>query len=281
MAQLIAPIDPCPGDPNGAGFLCLEEAAGSQSPAGGAAKDAPPLEDEGIVARLHAAKKLFSAIRPAVFAQARAACNPYEALGSGPFVNRSALKLVNLDHALDLVATAQKNVARKRLEEKPGAGPLASSCPKDLFFADLCGAPGGFSEYLLRRGEEHGEATHGWGITLGASNGQGTPCAWHVPERRAATQATGLEGAADPSALSSFEICWGEDGTGDLYVAANLRHYAAAVRAGCPTPHGVAVVVADGGFESARSQWNQEELMAPLVAAETLAGLLVLAPGGR
>jgi len=323
-AQLIAAATPGPSDPLGIGFFSLDDGDvaddGDADAVDGAASFPSPttagahgggkfLGDEpSHMSRLHAAKLRFNAIHPSLFSRARAACNPHECLGSGPFVNRSALKLVNLDHALDLVATAQGNVAlRKRRRAPPGEpepscrDDAASVSPGGLLFVDLCGAPGGFSEYLLWRGQKRGDATHGWGITLGADNGQGTPCAWRVPERRTgATSCTAVGNAMGPPP-SSFNICWGEDGTGDLYSAGNLHHFAAAVHRGCTELSGICnaeasvvdaespatvapsimLVVADGGFNAARNQLDQEAVMTPLVVAEVLAGLLVLAPGGR
>lgn len=65
------------------------------------------------------------------FMRGRALANEYEALGGSAFVCRSALKLAALDAALA----------------------LAIGCPTTaggtFTFADLCGAPGGFTEYVL------------------------------------------------------------------------------------------------------------------------------------
>lgn len=68
----------------------------------------------------------FSALSEHEFQTARTRANVYEVLGKGPFLNRSAMKLANLDNAFGFTNTTQ-----------------------DMTFADLCGGPGGFSEYLL------------------------------------------------------------------------------------------------------------------------------------
>ncbi|CAN0539598.1 unnamed protein product, partial [Scytosiphon promiscuus] len=40
------------------------------------------------------------------------------------------------------------------------------SAPPPFLFADLCGGPGGFSEYLLLRRRQLGLPARGWGISL-------------------------------------------------------------------------------------------------------------------
>ena len=76
------------------------------------------------------------------FSMARRWGNPMECLGEGKskglnrmFMNRSAIKLANVDAMLDY-----------RLTEKDATSPF--------LFVDLCGAPGGFSEYLMMRSQD-------------------------------------------------------------------------------------------------------------------------------
>lgn len=191
----------------------------------------------------------FSDIQPAVFKRVRSACNPAEDLGSGSFLNRSAMKLANIDSILGrrlgsrpLTASSllsssalspSRTVTDRSQEEnetvcatsseaivtmhgsggsyddksllqnfslqasgidlqdgnqqtKTGkleaaaAAPAAEEDdrgsklppimspppPRPLLFADLCGGPGGFSEYLLRRRRQLGLPACGWGISL-------------------------------------------------------------------------------------------------------------------
>jgi hypothetical protein len=70
------------------------------------------------------------------FGEARRICNPMESLGEGQkgglnqmFMNRSAIKLANIDAILDFSLTSP-NV-------------------ENFFFVDLAGAPGGFSEVCV------------------------------------------------------------------------------------------------------------------------------------
>jgi hypothetical protein len=67
------------------------------------------------------------------FGEARRVCNPMEPLGEGNqgglnqmFMNRAAIKLANIDAILGFALTQVSK--------------------ENFFFADLCGAPGGFSE---------------------------------------------------------------------------------------------------------------------------------------
>lgn len=103
--------------------------------------------DGTLQAELQRLRTQFSYIPSRVFKFIRSSCNPAEALGSGPFLNRSAMKLANIDAISDL---AEPVGTRKR----------------PLRFADICGGPGGFSEYLLRRRRHSALSARGWGISL-------------------------------------------------------------------------------------------------------------------
>mmetsp|Transcript_26537 Transcript_26537/g.62237 ORF Transcript_26537/g.62237 Transcript_26537/m.62237 type:complete len:346 (-) Transcript_26537:47-1084(-) len=130
-----------------------------------------------------------------------------------------------------------------------------------------CSSPG-FSEFLLWQCEDDGRPVAGWGISLGGQgNGQGEPCPWRIgtkqPRRAGAPR---------------YQLCYGSDGTGDLYSLNNVDHFVRQVVA----ENGglVQLCVADGGFAAARDQHNQELIMGPLITAETLAAVRLLLPGG-
>ena len=76
---------------------------------------------------LNALKLEFEKIPSSEFCRTRSALNRFESLGRHIFMNRSAMKLANMDHILD--------------------GALGASAS----FVDICGGPGGFSEYLTWR----------------------------------------------------------------------------------------------------------------------------------
>lgn len=121
------------------------------------------VDDGSLQANLQRMKLEFDDIPPTIFKRVRSACNPAEALGSGPFLNRSAMKLANID------AIAQLTTLRQAAAEDPpraNQDQSASASNHDLLFADLCGGPGGFSEYLLRRTRHLGMSAKGWGISL-------------------------------------------------------------------------------------------------------------------
>ncbi|EEY53289.1 FtsJ methyltransferase domain-containing protein, putative [Phytophthora infestans T30-4] len=168
-----------------------------------------------LLQELQLEKNKFNELESSQFFSARAATNAFEKLGKHRFLNRSAMKLATLDHIFQWTRSFNQ---------------------KETFsFADICGGPGGFSEYLLWRTEQT-SAVHGYGITLkDAANN----CDWRLPSKF----------------REMFTICYGEDGTGDLYSLANIRNFRDIVRG--QHPNGVDLAVADGGFLDARSQSNQ------------------------
>jgi cap1 methyltransferase len=198
------------------------------------------------------------------FVEARRACNPYEVLGEGQsgglnnlFMNRSAIKLANVDALLDFYLTRYS-----------GEGPFV--------FADLCGAPGGFSEYILRRCHTiQIPACRGYGMSLTGVNeyGQGTP--WKLQD------AVYFENGT----CCQYRVFEG-DGTGDIFNWENVQ----ALRKQLvddssqseqqPQETPVHLVVADGGFDAQRDSELQEELSQKLVVCEVAAGLALLRPGG-
>lgn len=324
LIQLLGCAAPSLDDPIGVGYLCLSNVAkmnkGVNLNTDEVVTTEAPLSAPQDDMALHNAKDQFDHIPHWRFKRARAATNPWEKLGSGPFVNRSAMKLVNLDAALGLIDTAQRCVSAAAIassnsstlnaviadataalfseeeEDDPGQGGVMASLSGSLNFVDLCGAPGGFSEYLLWRGSQRGEVTRGFGISLGCDNGEGDPCAWKIGDQRSKC----VDGS-DGGNLNTFEVCWGADGTGDLYSRPNIEHFVARVLAAIDTANehgdgtssssnassssssssrGVALAVADGGFAAARDSHDQEALMSRLVAAECLCALGCLALGG-
>lgn len=180
----------------------------------------------------------------------------------------------------------------------------ANSTPR-LTFVDLCGGPGGFTEYLLglpgsegwgmSLTEAAGANGCGWrlghvdGVSAWAAPGSGAGSAAAIPGRNAARGA--IPGKSDkPDATKSsngagtgatrrrFTTTDGVDGTGDLYNMDNVAHLARLVLAW--RPGGVDLVVADGGFLAARDRHDQELVVYRLIVCEVLGMLRVLRPGG-
>lgn len=122
--------------------------------------------DSALSKQLYGLKERFSAIGGRDFRRARDAANVYECVGAGPFVCRSAMKLVELDAQFGLGHRAATLSAAASASEG-GNSDTVGTCDDEVTkftFGDLCGGPGGFSEYLLWRYGTTG--VQGWGITL-------------------------------------------------------------------------------------------------------------------
>lgn len=98
--------------------------------------------DESL-ASLNQKKSLLDNVDANLLREAKNATNPYALLDNSIFMNRSAVKLANIDALLGFVISEPRETGR--------------------VFADICGGPGGFTEYLLWR---HGWRARGFGISL-------------------------------------------------------------------------------------------------------------------
>lgn len=106
----------------------------------------PELIDLDAAAQLLAARSSLAAFDAACVVRARALTNPAEKLGTGPFLSRAALKLAELDARTLFVLSTP-------FERDYDTGVVTAEPDGELQFADLCGGPGGWAEYLLwRRG---------------------------------------------------------------------------------------------------------------------------------
>ena len=105
------------------------------------------------------------------FEELRGKTNYYEGLGKGCFLNRSAMKLVNLDYIFSLIepiaesdhsesssSTAEYKKYQEILPENEGR--------LHFSFLDLCGGPGGFIECIILKCRHQGIAVTGFGMTL-------------------------------------------------------------------------------------------------------------------
>jgi 23S rRNA U2552 (ribose-2'-O)-methylase RlmE/FtsJ len=135
---------------------------------------------------------------------------------------------------------------------------------KGLATAHAAEGPGGFIEACTVMAEKQGWAfTGSTAITLRSD-------AKKIPGWRKAQHFL----ASYPSII----IHDGADGTGDILKRANQDAYVAAVRK--TYPQGVHLYTADGGFDFSGDYNAQEDAIFPLLLAETLLGLQVLAKGG-
>lgn len=122
---------------------------------------------------------------------------------------------------------------------------------KAVFLAE---GPGGFTEAFLHK--RQGIADTCYGITLRSNYNKNIPD-WKIPN------------------LHQLKLCYGKDGTGNLYSLANIEHFVETVGAGT-----VDFITADGGFDFSSDFNNQEELSYRLILCETLCALLLQRTGG-
>jgi 23S rRNA U2552 (ribose-2'-O)-methylase RlmE/FtsJ len=226
-----------------------------------------------------------------IFEQARRFCNPYEVLGEGQnfglnhylFMNRSAIKLANIDASLGFCLT---NITPSSLRNGPHT----------IFkFCDLCGAPGGFSEYILWR-LCHATSTttpfavsecRGYGMSLVGMNEHGRGIPWKLQDRSDRQQCAGNNVGG---VRQEYKICYGADGTGDiqnwenvLSLQETIYHHNVQFNSSVENDNEcgrVHLVLADGGFDAQRDLENQEEMAQKLVACEAAAALSLLRTGG-
>jgi 23S rRNA U2552 (ribose-2'-O)-methylase RlmE/FtsJ len=159
----------------------------------------------------------------------------------GGFINRAAVKLAQVFSALPPPFSIET-------------------------FVDLCGGPGGFTQWLQKRFP----LAHGWGISLNYPAGaEEASLRWNVA-------------VLD---CQRFKIYNGSDGTGDLF-----RHgRAMAIEILCrplvnftSSAQGSRVdfVMADGGQDTKHSAQQQESLCRELIREEIFVGVSVLRRGG-
>lgn len=218
----------------------------------------PELADMETAGQLLAARTGLGAFAEPVVLRARAETNPAEKLATGPFLCRAALKLAELDARTGFVLTAP-------FERDYDTGVVSLDADGELQFADLCGAPGGWAEYLLwRRGPRR---ARGWGLTLRADG-----CADYALERF---------GAHASPAHGAFRPLYGADGTGDVTVADNVWAFCREVVPNTRDAQGVHICVADGGRKWGADEGRQEGATRRLLLCQAACALLLVRPGGR
>lgn len=211
------------------------------------------------------------------FWKARAFANPMETLGekrhrglNQMFINRSAIKLANVDAILEFRLT------RPALDCDPGP----TNRPRAPFlFADLCGAPGGFSEYIMKRCQSNchlHSSCRGYGMSLDGRNEHGEGAVWRLRDL--------FQKDASKAFETSYRVCKGVDGTGDIYQWENVLSMQREIEEDLDSAgiqlRRMDLVVADGGFDAQRDSECQEELAQKIVLCEFAASLELLEVGG-
>lgn len=201
------------------------------------------------------------------FRAARRACNPYEKLGEGSrgglnslLMNRSAIKLANMDAMLGFCLTSAQHFGSVTSEEP-------------FLFVDVCGAPGGFSEYILRRCISVGIPCRGVGMSLMGVNETGVGLQWKLGDFQQ------KEGGSD----AVYRVCLGKDGTGDIMHWGNVEALISMVSEQYGTNENLDegtgkahLVLSDGGFDSQRDSEDQEGITQKLIVCEVAAALALL-----
>ena len=171
---------------------------------------------------------------------ARKSVHKYDKIGSACFNNRAAIKLVELDKYFKIV----------EIENNDNL----------FYFADICSAPGGFSEYIYYK---LGYQTKGFGFSIK------DPA---IPFR---IKDFNLKTSPD-----NFTITYGKDGTGDIYSQENIKFLTSLIRK--ETHKGMCnLVTGDGGF-STDNDWNRQEILTKrLILCEFITALCLLTKGGH
>jgi hypothetical protein len=233
--------------------------------------DLPNFEDSHDICDVNLleavkAAKILCGQHPRDYLEARGRLNPYECLGKGPkqnpFLNRSALKLANLDYLFGLL---------------PSHNSPSSSSSEEIFtWADICGGPGGFSEYILTAPLEDMKVI-GFGMSLAFPTNPSSSCNWnlthyHDPPNIAILTTNSLT-TPDPPSQRLFTILHGADSTGNILYAPNIDSFCEAIHAALPPmkEEGVRFFCGDGGMEEGRDKDDQETIHLPLILSQIIA----------
>lgn len=181
------------------------------------------------------AKTIFDQLDARELQRSRSRSNPFETLGKLFFQNRAALKMANMDAVFDFMFTRPVDETGESL-----VGP-----EEVLYFADVCAAPGGFSEYVLWRRKTDSENfcdAKGFGFTLRENDFKlhdffAAPAEFFEPHY-------GING---------------RDGDGDVFQPTNISNFVNFVRKSSGG-QGVHFMMADGGF-SVEGQENIQEIL--------------------
>ena len=196
-----------------------------------------------------------------VFAMARKRANPMECLGekqnnnNNPFINRSAMKLANMDALLQYSLTKKNNAIRNPPQKK-------------FVFVDLCGAPGGFTEYIIHRFHHY----QGYGMSLQGTNSNGRGLPWRIGTNK---------WKRTTKRKQNFHICKGINGDGDVTNWDNILCLKHKIYTVDKHVDGVDLVLADGGFDAQRDQEDQEQITLPLLIGQIAASLVLLRENGN
>lgn len=204
--------------------------------------------DPHILKTVLICKSAFDKMSGEEMRRARSRSNPYELIKKGPFLNRAAMKMANMDHVFDYMFTEPVDEYNKPFVEKDEL----------LYFADVCAGPGGFSEYVLFRKKWKAK---GFGFTLKGDNDFKLDDFYAGP-------------------CESFEPFYGECGDGDVYKSANIVSFTRHVFENTHE-RGVHFMMADGGFSVEGNENIQEILSKRIYLCQCLVALSIVRSNGH
>ncbi|KAI9229524.1 MAG: FtsJ-like methyltransferase-domain-containing protein [Piptocephalis tieghemiana] len=220
-----------------------------------------------------------STLTPDCLVRARGLANPTERLGRLGFISRAAVKMAELDQFFPLTylppeGDGTPRAKRPRIKRDEGSPESPALSPDTLTFVDLCGGPGGFSEYILWHAHRSGIQVKGWGMTLRREDKAYAGTEKEAPD-------FDLEGFRDDTVSTDcMTLVYGPDGTGDVLRDENrqaLINNVDRVTEG----QGVHLVMADGAFDVTGQEEEQESLLGHLLLAQFHLALSMLREGGH
>ena len=180
------------------------------------------LESANWLDCIYSLKSKFNTFDQKFFITARNRANPYELASRSIFINRAAVKLANIDKVFGICD------ARNR------------SPSEEFIFADICGGPGGFSEYLLWR---YCDIPRFRGFI-------------HTYVPAVPLELDHFHELADTSRL---RVCLGQDNTGDLLIRSNVEHIIETINRDTQQ-RGVDLVIADGCVSSPKDSGDLQNM---------------------
>lgn len=202
--------------------------------------------DTNIVKEISNLKNCLNTINEKDFLLARSKCNPFEKIRNSIFLNRSAVKMANLDAILGYMFT----------DPRYGNNEPMLTNGSVLYFADCCAGPGGFSQYVLWRKKMQ---AIGFGFTLRNQNDFKLDQFF-------------------PGSTNSYKTYYGIKGDGNILDPENIESLSTFVHSQT-NQRGVHFMMADGGVYVAHEN-SQEMESKQLVICQCLAGLRLVREEG-
>lgn len=202
--------------------------------------------DSLVVKEIIAAKAMYDKLDLKKLYKARHRANSFEMIGSVFFMNRAALKMANIDAATNFIFT---NIDQS-VEHRRSCAPY--------YFADVCGGPGGFSEYVLWRKKW---LFKGFGFTLKSVHD------FETTRFRCVSPVT-------------FNSQYGFYKDGDIFKLENIEHFAKNVKHETEGL-GVHFMMSDGAFSVEGKENLQEILSKQIYLCQCLMALKIVRNNGH